>query len=94
MKRKIVSVLLCLTMLGGMLTGCGQKQTDSTKTKSEKEVLNVWLPAKLDGNDEKVWDEVAEPFEKENYIAYRIIVEDKGIGMSKEYLPIYLMERL
>ena len=28
-----------------------------------------------------------EPFEKENYIAYRIIVEDKGIGMSKEYLP-------
>ena len=68
MKRKIVSVLLCLTMLGGMLTGCGQKQTDSTKTKSEKEVLNVWLPAKLDGNDEKVWDEVAEPFEKENNV--------------------------
>ena len=28
-----------------------------------------------------------EPFEKENYIAYRIIVEDNGIGMSKEYLP-------
>ena len=28
-----------------------------------------------------------EPFERENYIAYRIIVEDNGIGMSKEYLP-------
>lgn len=28
-----------------------------------------------------------ESFEKENYIAYRIIVEDNGIGMSKEYLP-------
>lgn len=28
-----------------------------------------------------------ELFEKENYIAYRIIVEDNGIGMSKEYLP-------
>lgn len=28
-----------------------------------------------------------EPFEKENYIAYRIIVEDNGSGMSKEYLP-------
>ena len=28
-----------------------------------------------------------EPFEKENYIAYRIIVEVNGIGMSKEYLP-------
>lgn len=28
-----------------------------------------------------------EPFEKENYNAYRIIVEDNGIGMSKEYLP-------
>ena len=28
-----------------------------------------------------------EPFEKENSIAYRIIVEDNGIGMSKEYLP-------
>ena len=27
------------------------------------------------------------PCEKENYIAYRIIVEDNGIGMSKEYLP-------
>ena len=28
-----------------------------------------------------------ESFEKENYIAYRISVEDNGIGMSKEYLP-------
>ena len=27
------------------------------------------------------------PFERENYIAYRITVEDNGIGMSKEYLP-------
>ena len=28
-----------------------------------------------------------EPFEKENYIAYRIVIEDNGIGMSEEYLP-------
>ena len=28
-----------------------------------------------------------EPFEKENYIAYRMMVGDNGIGMSKEYLP-------
>ena len=43
MKRKIVSVLLCLTMLGGMLTGCGEKQMESTKSKDEKEILNVLI---------------------------------------------------
>ena len=31
-----------------------------------------------------------EPFEKENYIAYRIIVEDNGIGMSKNIFLIFL----
>ena len=27
------------------------------------------------------------PFDRENYTAYKIVVEDTGIGMSKEYLP-------
>lgn len=27
------------------------------------------------------------PFDRENYIAYKIIVEDTGIGMSEDYLP-------
>ena len=27
------------------------------------------------------------PSDRENYIAYKIVVEDTGIGMSKEYLP-------
>ena len=30
MKKKIVSTLLCATMLAGMLAGCGGKTTDST----------------------------------------------------------------
>ena len=40
----------------------------------------------IENKNEKL-DVKEEPFEKENYIAYRIIVEDNGIGMSKEYLP-------
>ena len=27
------------------------------------------------------------PFDRENYIAYKIVVEDTGIGMSEDYLP-------
>lgn len=75
MKKKAVSVLLCLTMVAGMVVGCGSKKEETKKTsdtekktESSTDTLEVWLPAKLDGDDETVWNEIAAPFEEEHNV--------------------------
>ena len=43
MKKRVLSLFLCTTMLAGMLVGCGSKteDTSSDKTEDGKVVLNV-----------------------------------------------------
>lgn len=73
MKKKLVSTLLCLAMVAGMMAGCGSKQeesadstAESTEGEAKTDTLEVWLPAKLNGEDEAVWDEISAPFEEEH----------------------------
>lgn len=75
MKKKVVSMLLCAAMVAGLATGCGNKGNSSTEQKdtteqteagSKTESLEVWLPAKLNGEDEAVWNEISAPFEEEH----------------------------
>ncbi|MEZ3436076.1 MAG: sugar ABC transporter substrate-binding protein [Lachnospiraceae bacterium] len=73
MKKKLVSILLCVSMTACLFAGCGSKQEGAEKGTEEKKeetagtgTLEVWLPAKLNGEDEAVWDEISAPFEKEH----------------------------
>lgn len=69
MKRKIVSILLCGVMTAGLAAGCSsQKNADSEGSSGEKETLDVWLPAKLNGEDEAIWEEISQPFAEENNV--------------------------
>lgn len=69
MKKKTVSVLLCLALTAGIIAGCGGKTSEKKDEKKEKsDTLEVWLPAKLNGEDEAVWKEISEPFEKEHNV--------------------------
>lgn len=69
MRKQAAGVLLCLTLTAGLLAGCGEKATEQKKEKkAETGSLEVWLPAKLNGEDEAVWNEIAEPFEKEHNV--------------------------
>ena len=68
MKKRVVSAFLCGLMVTGLLAGCGGNtgETDSgDQSTEEKEILEVWLPAKLNGEDEAIWDEISKPFEEE-----------------------------
>lgn len=67
MKRRMASLLLCTAMVSSLLTGCGNGQkTEEASSGKEGKTLEVWLPAKLNGEDEAVWNEIAAPFEKEH----------------------------
>lgn len=71
MKKRVVSAFLCGLMVTGLLAGCGgnTSETDSgDQSTEEKETLEVWLPAKLNGEDEAIWDEISKPFEEENNV--------------------------
>ena len=69
MKKRVVGLLLCMSMTVCLFAGCGNKQ-ESTEEKKEEtaktDTLEVWLPAKLNGEDEAVWDEISAPFEEEH----------------------------
>ncbi len=69
MKKKVVSLLLCAAMIATMLVGCGSDKKEAKKDgggEGKTETLEVWLPAKLNGEDETIWNEIAAPFEKEH----------------------------
>lgn len=62
MKKRILSVLLCVAMVATLAAGCGSKsKTDS----SGEEKLLVWVPP-LDDDTTKSWTPLLKDFEKEN----------------------------
>lgn len=54
---------------GRAYSGMRGKTTEKKDEKKENaETLEVWLPAKLNGEDEAVWNEIAEPFEEKHHV--------------------------
>ncbi|MDD3140937.1 MAG: extracellular solute-binding protein [Lachnospiraceae bacterium] len=45
MKKKLISVLLCVTMAAAMITGCGGSNSKAEKTADGKTVLKMWTIA-------------------------------------------------
>ena len=66
MKKKLVSVLLCATMVTGLLVGCGKSGDDDKKSgDGEKETITMWCPP-LDDNLLENWEPLLEDFKEEN----------------------------
>lgn len=36
MKKKVLSVLLCVTMIGALVAGCGSKENDTKESEEKK----------------------------------------------------------
>ncbi len=72
MKKKVISALLCTTMLVSFMTGCGNKSTSdeqdvSSDSKVEKSDEKVTISyACWDSNQAKLIQQIADEFEKEN----------------------------
>ena len=62
MKRKSISVILCVAMVAGLAAGCGSSKDEK---KDGKEILSVWIPP-LDDETEKNYVPLLDKFEKEN----------------------------
>ena len=62
MKRKSISVILCVAMVAGLAAGCGSSKDEK---KDGKETLSVWIPP-LDDETEKNYVPLLDKFEKEN----------------------------
>lgn len=72
MKKKVISALLCTTMLVSFMTGCGNKSTSdeqdvSSDSKVEKSDEKVTISyACWDSNQAKLIQQIVDEFEKEN----------------------------
>lgn len=67
MKRKLLSVLLCASMISALVVGCGNKAADNKDTADETEAttLTMWLPP-LDDDTENNFKTLLADWEKEN----------------------------
>ncbi len=61
MKKKLISALLCVSLIAGMAAGCGGGDSEE----SGKETLSVWIPP-LDDETEKNYVPLLDKFEEEN----------------------------
>ena len=60
MKKKVISVLLAATMIGGLLAGCGSGNKNDAKTEDGKTKIRFLSAMEL------VDEDMIEAFEKEN----------------------------
>lgn len=67
MKKKILSLFLCVAMVTTLLVGCGgkEKETDKSKKDGEAKTLTMWLPP-LDQDTEGNFKKLLAGWEKEN----------------------------
>ena len=67
MKKKILSLFLCVAMVTTLLVGCGgkEKETDKSKKDGEAKTLTMWLPP-LDEDTEGNFKKLLSGWEKEN----------------------------
>lgn len=61
MKKKLISALLCVSLIAGMAAGCGGGDSEE----NGKETLSVWIPP-LDDETEKNYVPLLDKFEEEN----------------------------
>lgn len=67
MKKKLLSVLLCASMISALVVGCGNKTADNKGTTDETEAttLTMWLPP-LDADTESNFKTLLADWEEEN----------------------------
>ena len=66
MKKKLLSLLLCTSMLATLAAGCGSKTKEADKPKEgEPTTLTMWLPP-LDDDTEGNFKKLLSGWEKEN----------------------------
>lgn len=65
MKKKIISMLLCASIVVSVLAGCGSKK-DETKEKSEEKVIKLWTIATESDSFHNAFNKAITDFEKEN----------------------------
>lgn len=66
MKKKLLSLLLCTSMLATLAAGCGSKAKEADKPKEgEPTTLTMWLPP-LDEDTEGNFKKLLAGWEKEN----------------------------
>lgn len=66
MKKKLLSLLLCTSMLATLVAGCGSKAKEADKQKEgEPTTLTMWLPP-LDEDTEGNFKKLLAGWEKEN----------------------------
>ena len=85
MKKKVLSVLLCVTMIGALVAGCGSKENDTKESEEKKSTIQdvkadaveqrtvyvtpEWVMSALSGNQEGYED---------------IVVAEVGYGSEKD----------
>lgn len=66
MKKKLLSVLLCASMLSALVVGCGNNESSDTKDEStEATTLTMWMPP-LDEDTENNFSNLLAGWEEEN----------------------------
>ena len=67
MKKKLLSTLLCVSMVASLVVGCGSKENTSEEKASDSETttLTMWLPP-LDDDTEGNFKKLLADWEKEN----------------------------
>ena len=63
MRKKLISIALCVTIVAGVLAGCGNKATE--KKEGDVTTLTMWMPP-LDSDTKGNFGKLLENFEKEN----------------------------
>ena len=82
MKRKILSILLCATMVAGLAVGCGSKGSDSKSSDSKK--LVYWAMWSEEEPQAKVIKSAVEKYEKDTGV--KVDVQFKGRNGQREGL--------
>lgn len=74
MRKKLLSVALCLTMVASLFTGCGSKDDDSKKDDSKGSVY--YLNFKPEQGDD--WKALAEDYTKETGVEVKVVTAASG----------------
>lgn len=75
MKKRILSVLLCLSIAVGMLGGCGTKEVDATNDKVESDSFETAEDIQEKDNNEQESDTVADAQKEESEEIKKLIKE-------------------
>ena len=75
MRKKLLSVALCATMVAGLLAGCGSS-SKSDKASSDSKGSVYWLNFKPEADE--ALQGIAKTYEKENGVKVKVVTADSG----------------